>query len=191
MAQSANLRRFLVRQADNVLLGTFGRVQNFRRRRICVKIFSRALRDARNVHDLFFRRKTLRQKNRIRGGNNFGNVAGILVLGARRDNRHDSFGYVLAHADDFLFGLSRKKSAAVFNFVRGLGRGGFDERSDRIFFAGLDHLNFFGVAGRFAALEKTFPREKFFAARRDNFNLVLADDADSRRGLFGKFFGRA
>ena len=117
------------------------------------------------------------------GAKLYGKKIGFAVSVARRDNRHDVARYVFNHADDFLSGLPRKKSATVFNFVRGVGRGGLDEGADWISFARTYNLNFFGVAERFIALERTFPREKFFALHGDNFNLVSADDFYSRLGV--------
>ena len=48
-----------------------------------------------------------------------------------------------------------------------------------------------GVAGRLAAFERTFPREKSFSVRGDCGDLVFADDDNSRHGVCRKFLGRA
>ena len=106
-----------------------------------------------------------------------------MVHCTRRNNRHDAVGNVRADADEFLSGIPRRQSKILFNGVRGVGRSRFDERSDRIFFAGLDNFNFLGVAGRLATLARTFPIEKSIDVRGDNFDLVFADDVDSWRGV--------
>ena len=191
LAVTAHLRQLLVRQADNVLLGTFNRVQNFRRRRFRVKIFPRSFRNGRNFFDVLFRRENLQRKNRIRRGGHACDFAGVLVSVARRHNRHDAFVRVFGDADKFLFRLPLKQTETVSVGVRGVGRRRADERPDRIFFAGFDNFDFPAVAGRLETFGETFPRKKSVDVRGNCRRVVSADDFLARLGVRRKFFGRA